>query len=65
MALEWYEWECPNCRRCGQVNPNKEYDDGEHWEQSCPICGAEIEVLCCYEPVFFAYRKESWKEGSE
>ena len=30
MALEWYEWECPHCRRYGQVNPSKEHEDGEN-----------------------------------
>ena len=65
MALEWYEWECPHCRRYGQVNPSKEYEDGEHWTQKCPICNAEIVVLCSYEPVFYAYHKESWKEGGD
>ena len=65
MVLEWYEWECPHCKRIGQVNPSKEYEDGEHWSQKCPVCGAEIVVLCSYEPVFYAYRKESWKDGGE
>lgn len=29
MSLEWYEWECPWCRRIGQVNPAKDYENGE------------------------------------
>lgn len=65
MALEWYEWKCPHCKRYGQVNPSKDYEDGEHWAQKCPVCGAEIVVLCSYEPVFYAYHKESWKEGGD
>lgn len=65
MALEWYEWECPHCRRIGQVNPARDYEDGETIDTTCPICGGEIVVLCDYEPTFIAYRPENWRGDSE
>lgn len=56
--LEWYEWECPYCRRIGQVNPAKDYEDGETMHMTCPACGSEVVVLCEYQPTFVAYRPE-------
>ena len=61
MALEWYEWECPYCRRIGQVNPAKDYEDGETMRMKCPCCGTDVVVLCAYEPTFYAYRPENWR----
>ena len=61
MALEWHEWECPHCRRIGQVNPAREYEDGETMLMACPVCGTEVVVLCAYEPTFYAYRPEIWE----
>ena len=60
MVLEWYEWECPNCRRIGEVNPANDYEDGETMRMECPHCGAEVVVLCDYQPTFVAYRPENW-----
>lgn len=65
MALEWYEWECPYCHRIGQVNPAKDYEDGERMRMECPICEAEVVVLCIYEPTFYAYRPENWRGDAE
>ena len=62
MALEWYEWECPWCRRIGQVNPAKNYKNGETMRMNCPVCGHEVIVLCDYQPAFFAYLPESWRD---
>lgn len=64
MILEEYEWECPYCRRIGQVNPAKDYDDGETVRMSCPTCGREVIVLCDYQPVFFAYQPDYWREDA-
>lgn len=65
MALEWHEWECPYCRRIGQVNPAKDYEDGETMHTECPCCGKEVVVLCAYEPTFYAYRPENWRGDEE
>ena len=65
MALEWYEWECPYCRRIGQVNPAREYENGETMCMECPCCGKEVVVLCAYEPTFYAYKPESWAGDAE
>lgn len=59
MALEWYEWECPYCRRIGQVNPAKDYWDGETMRMECPCCGEEVMVVCAYEPTFVACRTKN------
>ena len=61
MALEWNEWECPNCRRIGQVDPNKSYEHGETMRMECPNCHKEVVVLCSYEPTFYAYNPENWR----
>ena len=58
MILEWYEWECPYCRRIGEVNPTKGYENGETMRMSCPHCGGEVVVLCDYQPTFVAYRSD-------
>lgn len=60
MALEWYEWECPYCRRIGQVNPANYYGNGDTMRMKCPCCGKEVVVSCEYEPTFYAYRPENW-----
>ena len=65
MALEWYEWECPYCRRIGQVNPAKDYDDGETMRMECPCCRKEVVVLCAYEATFYAYRPENLRGDEE
>lgn len=65
MALEWYEWECPYCRRIGQVDPDREYEDGETMRMECPCCGVDVVVLCAYEPTFYVYRPESWEGDAE
>lgn len=62
MMLEWYEWECPHCRRIGQVNPARDYKNSETMRMSCPHCGREVVVLCDYQPTFVAYRPKNWKE---
>lgn len=64
MTLEWYEWECPHCRRIGRVNPANDYDDGQTIRMRCPVCNGEVVVLCDYQPTFLAYRTENWKEGA-
>lgn len=61
MALEWYEWECPWCRRIGQVNPAKDYRNGDMIRMSCPACGHEVIVLCDYQPTFVAYLPENYE----
>lgn len=65
MALEWYEWECPYCRRIAQVNPAKEYEDGETVDTLCPNCGSKVVVSCAYEPSFYAYRSENFYSSGE
>ena len=64
MSLEWYEWECPYCRRIGEVNPAKDYENGAVLRMKCPACDREVVVLCAYEPTFYAYRPENWKEDA-
>lgn len=64
MSLEWYEWECPYCRRIGEVNPAKDYENGAVLRMKCPTCDREVVVLCAYEPTFYAYRPENWKGGA-
>ena len=61
MSLEWYEWACPYCRRIGEVNPAKDYENGAVLRMKCPACDREVVVLCAYEPTFYAYRPENWK----
>ena len=61
MALEWYEWECPYCRRTGEVNPTKDYENGETMRTNCPYCNGEVVVLCVYQPTFVAYRAKNWR----
>ena len=61
MTLRWYEWECPYCRRIGEVNPAKDYENGAVLRMVCPVCDREVVVLCAYEPTFYAYRPENWK----
>lgn len=60
MVYEWYEWDCPYCRRIGEVNPENYYEDGETMRTKCPNCGREVVVLCDYQPTFVAYRPENW-----
>lgn len=61
MALEWYEWECPYCRRIGEVNPTRDYENGKTMLMKCPHCGGEVVVLCDYQPTFLAYRLKHWE----
>ncbi len=61
MALEWYEWECPYCRRIGEVNPTRDYENGKTTPMKCPHCGGEVVVLCDYQPTFLAYRLKHWE----
>ena len=56
MALEWYEWECPACKRIGQVNPACVYRSGDSLAMCCPHCKSEVMVVCVFEPTFIAYR---------
>jgi len=65
MVLEWCEWECPYCRRIGQVNPAKDYEDGETINMECQFCGKEVVVLCDYEPTFIAYKPKNWRGDAE
>ncbi len=64
MMLEWYEWECPYCRRICEVDPVKDYENGEVLHKSCPHCYGEVVVLCDYQPTFVAYRPKNWKEDA-
>lgn len=62
MTLEWYEWECPYCRRIGEVDPTKDYKNGDVLHMNCPICNGEVVVLCDYRPTFVAYCPKHFKE---
>lgn len=64
MTLEWYEWECPYCRRICEVDPVKDYANGEVLHMNCPYCNGEVVVLCDYQPTFVAYRPKNWKEDA-
>lgn len=63
MSLEWYEWECPYCRRIGEVNPARDYENGEVLHMNCPCCNGEVVVLCDYQPAFVAYKPKHWEVG--
>jgi hypothetical protein len=65
MALEWNEWECPHCRRIGHVDNKGDYENGETMRMECPNCHREVVVLCAYEPTFYAYRPEDWRDDEE
>ena len=62
MILEWYEWECPYCRRIGEVNPTEDYENGQIMHMNCPNCNGEVVVLCEYQPMFVAYHPKYFKE---
>ena len=61
MTLEWYEWECPYCRRVGEVDPTNDYENGETMRTRCPHCNGEVVVLCDYQPTFVAYRQKHFE----